>query len=81
MASVLLHGSPLLKHLGTFFDLFGIGVNQKKILSLKLRARHLQMDDWKTFSFPFGMAETGRCELLVSGSVLDELLVDLPNPY
>ena len=79
MASVLLHGSPLLKHLGTFFDLFGIGVNQKNTLP-ETKSSHLQMDDWKTFSFPFGMAETGRCELLVSGSVLEEPLVDLPNP-
>ena len=81
MASVLLHGSPLLKHLGTFFDLFGIGVNQKNTLP-ETKSSHLQMDDLQLEdeSFLFDMAEPGRCELLVSGSVLEERLVDLPNP-
>ena len=30
---------------------------------------HLQMDGWETIKFPFGMAQPGRCELLVSGRV------------
>ena len=30
---------------------------------------------WKTFSFPFGMAQPGRCELLVSGTVSDRVIL------
>ena len=39
------------------------------ITLLKLRFSHLKMHGWKTFSFPFGVWPSGRCELLVSGSV------------
>ena len=35
---------------------------------------HLKIDCWKTFSFPFGARPSGRCELLVSGSVLCKFL-------
>ena len=38
--------------------------------SLKLTARTLKMDGWKMIRLPFGMAQPGRCELFVSGSVI-----------
>ena len=38
--------------------------------SLKLTARTLKMDGWKMIRLPFGMAQPGRCELFVPGSVI-----------
>ena len=51
--------------------MFASSVFEKKVsyLPSQLTFSSLKMDGWKTFSFPFGMAQPGRCELLVSGRV------------